>query len=455
MARFEEVLAKPVQRMAFAAGVAFLSLACTPRRPMSIEKALAVSRKMKQMFPNWNKKIIALFCCLFLFLVGYTAGVVSERLALFPLKRGYLTDLLDYLGKEALPNTAGRRLRNAQMGWPTEEDFAHINVPSLFTIKNRQGAIERRIALIEFIWGREDIDRNSKSVRTDSPAHLKFGRRLAEITRSEVEALRYNYEHITGYDGETYFISRQKHSDCLVIYHDGHHDGVVGAVDDGGIETINQSLTVGCDVLYAPMPVLGAVHDAISGNTKFGKIKMRNSHTNLGLFSDSRFNAMSMMLDHVRGGLNFVVARNEYSTIAMAGLSGGGWTTTVYAALDDRIGLSMAVAGSLPMAFRSVDPRNWGDWEQHEPGLMSIADYSDLYLLGSAADREAYLVFNEFDRCCFGGSGISILRAPLRKAAANLNGTTDLFINSEKQGHILPETARDFFISRLLERRKR
>ncbi len=151
---------------------------------------------------------------------------------------------------------------------------------------------------------------------------------------------------------------------------------------------------------------------------------------------------MSMMLDHVRAGLNFVVARKEYSTIAMAGLSGGGWTTTVYAALDDRIDLSMSVAGTMPMAFRSVDPRNWGDWEQHEPGLISIADYSDLYLLGSAAGREAYLVFNEFDKCCFGGSGIGILRSPLRKAAANLNGTTDLFINSEKEGHIIPEAAR-------------
>ena len=104
MARFEEVLAKPVQRMAFAAGVAFLSLACTPRRPMSIEKALAVSRKMKQMFPNWNtKKIIALFCCLFLFLVGYTAGVVSERLALFPLKRGYLIPTARISDSQGIP----------------------------------------------------------------------------------------------------------------------------------------------------------------------------------------------------------------------------------------------------------------------------------------------------------------------------------------------------------------
>lgn len=409
--------------------------------------------------PNrYTRKIAALFFCLFLSLAGYVVGVVSERLGLFPLKRGYLTELLDFAvnpgPQDARPSDAWRLLRTTQMGWPTEEDFAHIDVPGLFTIKNRQDAIERRVALISYIWGGEVIDRKSKSVRTDSPAHVKFGRWLAEITRSEVEALRFNFEHISGYDGETYIISRKQLSDCLVIYHDGHHDGVKGKVDDGGIKIINQSLTAGCDVLYAPMPVFGAVHDAISADTDFGAIRIRDSHDRIGLLTNSRLNAMSIMLDHIRGGMNYAVAQKAYATIAMIGLSGGGWATTLYAALDDRIDVSMSVAGTMPMALRSVDPRNWGDWEQHEPGLIRIADYSDLYLLGSAAGREAYLVFNEFDSCCFGGSGIAVLRDPLRNAAAKLDGTTDLFLYSEQEGHIIPEAARNFFISRLLERRK-
>lgn len=33
----------------------------------------------------------------------------------------------------------------------------------------------------------------------------------------------------------------------------------------------------------------------------------------------------------------------------MVGLSGGGWTTTDYSALDPRITLSLPVAGSLPL----------------------------------------------------------------------------------------------------------
>jgi hypothetical protein len=41
-----------------------------------------------------------------------------------------------------------------------------------------------------------------------------------------------------------------------------------------------------------------------------------------------------------------------YQRIIMGGLSGGGWTTTVAAAIDPRIGLSFPVAGSVPCDFR-------------------------------------------------------------------------------------------------------
>jgi PhoPQ-activated pathogenicity-related protein len=37
-----------------------------------------------------------------------------------------------------------------------------------------------------------------------------------------------------------------------------------------------------------------------------------------------------------------------YKHIVMAGLSGGGWTTTISAAIDPRITLSMPIAGSMP-----------------------------------------------------------------------------------------------------------
>ena len=50
----------------------------------------------------------------------------------------------------------------------------------------------------------------------------------------------------------------------------------------------------------------------------------------------------------------------------------GGWTTTVYAAIDPRVTRSYPVAGSLPIPLR-VDVRDWGDWESNCSSTASRA----------------------------------------------------------------------------------
>jgi hypothetical protein len=65
--------------------------------------------------------------------------------------------------------------------------------------------------------------------------------------------------------------------------------------------------------------------------------------------------------------------------IYMIGLSGGGWTTTVVTALDDRISLGFSVSGSLPEDVRP--PESCEDWEQCNPPH----DYRTLYAM--AGDR--------------------------------------------------------------------
>jgi hypothetical protein len=64
----------------------------------------------------------------------------------------------------------------------------------------------------------------------------------------------------------------------------------------------------------------------------------------------------------------------------MIGLSGGGWTTTLYAAIDPRVRLSFPVAGTLPEYLRVGRP---GAREQFYPDLYKIANYLDLYVMGS------------------------------------------------------------------------
>jgi len=120
---------------------------------------------------------------------------------------------------------------------------------------------------------------------------------------------------------------------------------------------------------------------------------------------------MKFFLEPVAVALNYLEARAEadgfpaYRDFTMVGLSGGGWTTTVYAAVDPRITLSVPVSGSLPLSLRSGT--SLGDQEQVEPSFYRLAGYTDLYVLGAHGRGRAQVqVFNRHDDCCFGQSAV-------------------------------------------------
>jgi hypothetical protein len=63
----------------------------------------------------------------------------------------------------------------------------------------------------------------------------------------------------------------------------------------------------------------------------------------------------------------------------MLGLSGGGWTTTLAAAIDPRIEVSFPTAGSTPFSFKH-DTAVYNDVEDYEQQIArpiySICDYT-------------------------------------------------------------------------------
>src|SRR5262249_40894467 len=90
-----------------------------------------------------------------------------------------------------------------------------------------------------------------------------------------------------------------------------------------------------------------------------------------------------------------------YQEYSMVGLSGGGWTTTVYAALDPTITFSFPVAGTIPLYLRAKG--SVGDTEQTLSSFYQIAGYPDLYVLGShGPGRKQVQILNRQDDCCFG-----------------------------------------------------
>jgi hypothetical protein len=152
-----------------------------------------------------------------------------------------------------------------------------------------------------------------------------------------------------------------------------------------------------------------------------------------------------------------------YQDFNMVGLSGGGWTTTVYAAIDPAIKLSFPVAGTIPLYLRSDG--SLGDAEQMLSDFYKIAGYPDLYVLGSSgAGRKQVQILNRHDDCCFGENqhsvqqtGMSWDRAmrktesEVRLALLNLgaNGSFRLEIDETATAHMISHHAVNVILSEL------
>ncbi len=109
--------------------------------------------------------------------------------------------------------------------------------------------------------------------------------------------------------------------------------------------------------------------------------------------------ALKFFLEPVLISLNHL--RPAYREIHMAGLSGGGWTTTLIAAILPEIKKSFPVAGTMPLYLRANG--SIGDEEQFHEAFYKLAGYPDLYVLGAAGPGRAQIqILNRKDNCCFG-----------------------------------------------------
>jgi len=120
-------------------------------------------------------------------------------------------------------------------------------------------------------------------------------------------------------------------------------------------------------------------------------------HSVLGPLTSEGLNAMRLFMQPVALAVDYALARSE--RVVLAGISGGGWTVDVYAALDPRLAGAVSISGSIPHPLR--EGADLGDFEQRiERPIYAIAGFETLYLL-SAMEQPHRQVFYEFDACCF------------------------------------------------------
>jgi hypothetical protein len=249
-----------------------------------------------------------------------------------------------------------------------------------------------------------------------------------------------------------YFISNiykfepKQSNQKYMIYHHGHEVGT-----DKESYIIDRFLQEGYTVFTLSMPLI----------LPNGIDTIQNEHRairdRISLFAGSNNHQKMMYLKKpllpfiqpVIQTINYIFEKDPKAVVSMSGLSGGGWTTTICAAIDPRISKSFPVAGSYPMYIRYISDASasWGDFEQHYEPIFSKIDYLDLYVLACSQARSQYQILNLHDACCFKG-GLSYLYAEsVNKKNKSLQfGPFYHWVDSIETNHCVSNKALDYII---------
>jgi hypothetical protein len=223
----------------------------------------------------------------------------------------------------------------------------------------------------------------------------------------------------------------------LFIYHAGHSSGALGEVWWGS--NVLKVRPIIFDLLDAGYTVLGFNMPLYNGfpmpavTTPLGPWAWNagSPHNDLAKL-DAR--PLRFFLEQIAVGIDWVGAAN-YHHVFMTGLSGGGWTTTLYSALDRRIAASFPVAGSLPIYLRPGF-EGLGDWEQTDSPLYQLVNYEELYVMATFKNRYQLQVLNQFDDCCFWGTRATSYVAQVGWAAQQLSrGRFSFRLDTELHRH--------------------
>jgi len=303
------------------------------------------------------------------------------------------------------------------------------NVYSLIKIDSKSDIDQKRDFLIEYFWDVGSFQRvKDKSQLPEveikiSDSSYKDFQNLKRIDRLTVE-MEY------GINSVSYLFIPEQSNEKLILYHQGHGgDFLLGK------DTIQFFLDRNFTVLAMAMPLLGMNNQPVIEIDGLGEMKLI-SHKKLRLLEANNFNPMKLFLEPVQTNLNFLDKEYNFKRYSMIGLSGGGWTTVVYSAIDERISDSFSVGGSIPFYLR-VDSRDMGDYEQTNIELYKNVNYLELYVLGAYGDgRQHIQIFNKNDPCCFSGNGYETYEFVIKDKMSQLGkGTFQILIDDTHNEH--------------------
>jgi polygalacturonase len=255
----------------------------------------------------------------------------------------------------------------------------------------------KRLEIIHAIWGTNMLpDRSDVLVTADISSPLSPTSFLSRVDQYEIPVKAPSAEEGEVMKDLAYLFVPVKRINRLVIVNPGHSCTLKETPETNyRVEaTIKGLLQAGFDVLAVFMP-----HVSKKG-CNLDHCSIMNAPLSPG--DHPATYGLRFFLEPEIVSLNFLLQQNNYLDVNMVGLSGGGWTTNLLAAIDDRIKFSFSVAGSMPLYYRAGG--SMGDIEQFLPELYhDVAGYPDLYVLGAyGKGRKQVQILNRNDDCCFG-----------------------------------------------------
>jgi hypothetical protein len=314
----------------------------------------------------------------------------------------------------------------------SQEDIVDkVTVSSIINIENESDIQKKKEALNQLIWKTKSIPNSYPDVIDKNILDERFNdtNNLKQIDKFSIEM-----EH--GLLSHVYLFLPENSNNQLIIYHQGHAGGFIN-----GKTTINYFLKNGYTIAAFSMPLVGMNNQPIVNLEHLGPIKF-TGHKQFPLLETDDFSPISYFVTPVTHTLNYLDDNYNFTDYYMIGISGGGWTSTIYSAIDTRISKSFSINGSLPLFLR-VNPEDVGDWEALHPDLLKIANYLELYVMSSYGEKREHIqIFNKYDPCCFAGLKYEHYEVEIQQIVSNLGkGNFNVISDDTHNQHMISNFA--------------
>ena len=293
----------------------------------------------------------------------------------------------------------------------------------------------KRLELISFIWSSGLPTHTLPSVMTNMGSDV-FAGDLSGLNGSLAATVDKLDANIAPYDFHEicYLIhplAINANNRRLVVVNSGHRTGGKTSTpfSYGVNDTVNRLLSEGFKVLMTDMPLVGFnTHRTVVLPNAGGTITISQRGT---AGHNEMFKKLAppvlpdgtifrFFLEPMVQGVNyFLSVTPDVVDVSYIGISGGGWTGHMLAALDTRITQSFPVAGSYPLYIRQAVPTSDDTEQTYAPlyleiatknanGILDtaagVASWLEIYALGGyGPGRRQIQILNYYDTCCFFG----------------------------------------------------